>query len=960
MAITAETRNDIIELVVTAYDAAPGTTLLTELVAIVDGGGSLADVAAALTTSDRWTELYPSFQTAEEFAAEWLGALVPEADEDALAEGVSVAVGLLNGGASFADLILEAQGFLSTIEETDASFGTSAANFNNKVEVATNHTVTNELDGSDAELQNVLASVTSDDDTVDDANAQNAEGADGETFNLTDELDTVGGTVNNDTVNGIIGATADTTYNVADSIDLGAGENDQVNVSLIGNGHNLGGHGAAGAERINITYVDTANTADAVTATMGAFSDHTSVWVQDSTNVSGNDDSVTISAIDEDAAVGVANNTAATNVSFTTDGDATSGDSISLNLGGGTTGDVDINDATDGYDTINVVSGGASANTLGSLDGGTDFEEVVITGDQNLTLVGSIVAGGLNSAVETIDASAFTGNLTINASASEDLSATGGSGSDTLALVVTSDVDDDAVITGFETVAFYPTTDVEFNLSLVEGASIVSIASGTFTTAPQLTLTEVAADSTFFVTGLGSATAADANAGVTIELADDDGESDAVSFVFNNLGVDTGTVDQSIGEIIVQGIETLNITADNYDDLDADDIQGNDLTTINYSGDADLDLASSINANSLEEFDGASATGDIHLGGAIDNDVTESTITTGSGSDEVANTALTSTHVQEIDTGDGDDEFTTTDVAAGATVTVDLGDGDDEIVGGDTTNAVPALFQIDGGDGEDSLEVTNANFDVAVGNVEDILLSATPANGLSFIDGDAGDVTITDIAAAGVTLVALDGELDASGVEYVGAIGLTLTGQNNSSDDIAAPSGTADDILLNDTEARDDITGFTATTTVDEIFFDLSDFSADLVAGQIASETGNAQPAAAQASGIVSAAAGASTAATGGGEDLFLITDTTGIDSNADLTGDFTLSNNTANAADAIIVVWYDEDDSQAVISLAVDAGAAADANVDLATATFTDIATISMSATVFGTLTAANFEFQA
>ena len=46
MAITAATRQDIIELVVTALKSAPGTTLLNELVAIVDGGGTLADVAA--------------------------------------------------------------------------------------------------------------------------------------------------------------------------------------------------------------------------------------------------------------------------------------------------------------------------------------------------------------------------------------------------------------------------------------------------------------------------------------------------------------------------------------------------------------------------------------------------------------------------------------------------------------------------------------------------------------------------------------------------------------------------------------------------------------------------------------------------------------------------------------------------------------------------------------------------
>jgi len=104
MAITAETRQDIIELVVTAYNAAPGTELLNELVAIVNNGGTLTDVANNLTTRSEWTSKYPSFQTAEEFADEWLGNLVPEASADALAEGKTVAVGLVNGGSSFGEI----------------------------------------------------------------------------------------------------------------------------------------------------------------------------------------------------------------------------------------------------------------------------------------------------------------------------------------------------------------------------------------------------------------------------------------------------------------------------------------------------------------------------------------------------------------------------------------------------------------------------------------------------------------------------------------------------------------------------------------------------------------------------------------------------------------------------------------------------------------------------------------
>lgn len=194
MAITAETRTDIIELVVTTLNAAPGTTLLSELTAIIDGGGTLADIAANLTARADYLATYPSFQTNEEFAAEWLGNLVPEASAEVLAEGIAVAVGLLNGGASQADLMIEAQAFLSATSETDVSFGTSAANFNNKVEVATYHTVTKEQDGADlTALQAVIDDVTSDDATVTTANAavNIADQVPGQTFTLTTDAESV-------------------------------------------------------------------------------------------------------------------------------------------------------------------------------------------------------------------------------------------------------------------------------------------------------------------------------------------------------------------------------------------------------------------------------------------------------------------------------------------------------------------------------------------------------------------------------------------------------------------------------------------------------------------------------------------------------------------------------------------------------------------------------------------------
>ena len=111
MAITAETRTDIIDLVVAALDVAPGTTLLSELVALVDGGGTLADVAANLTARADYLAKYPTFQTANEWATEWLGNLIPEADAATMSAAVTIAEGMINSGSTQAAIIVEAATF---------------------------------------------------------------------------------------------------------------------------------------------------------------------------------------------------------------------------------------------------------------------------------------------------------------------------------------------------------------------------------------------------------------------------------------------------------------------------------------------------------------------------------------------------------------------------------------------------------------------------------------------------------------------------------------------------------------------------------------------------------------------------------------------------------------------------------------------------------------------------------
>ncbi|MDA0687891.1 MAG: hypothetical protein O2948_04520, partial [Proteobacteria bacterium] len=242
MAVSAETRNSIIELVVTAYNAAPGTALLTDLVEAADGGASLSDIATTLTTSTTFKAIYPTFQTATEFATEFLGNLVPEASADALAEGISVVESVLNGGGTRADVILQAASYLAALSESDPSFGSSAALFNNKVEVATYHTVTLELDSeSIATLQSTLATVTSSDDSVTTAKAAADTTANppaaGQTFTLTTGLDNVTGGAGDDSISLTLGTGA--TWAATDMINGGEGVDTLVIVDLDANGSTI-------------------------------------------------------------------------------------------------------------------------------------------------------------------------------------------------------------------------------------------------------------------------------------------------------------------------------------------------------------------------------------------------------------------------------------------------------------------------------------------------------------------------------------------------------------------------------------------------------------------------------------------------------------------------------------------------------------------------------------------------
>src|SRR3954471_22779650 len=86
MAITATERTQIVELVVLMFNAAPGATYLSQVVAAYEADGhNLQTLAVQLGNTAAYQTLNPNFQTAADFATAFLTPLGLQADAVAVA-----------------------------------------------------------------------------------------------------------------------------------------------------------------------------------------------------------------------------------------------------------------------------------------------------------------------------------------------------------------------------------------------------------------------------------------------------------------------------------------------------------------------------------------------------------------------------------------------------------------------------------------------------------------------------------------------------------------------------------------------------------------------------------------------------------------------------------------------------------------------------------------------------------
>jgi Ca2+-binding RTX toxin-like protein len=624
-------------------------------------------------------------------------------------------------------------------------------------------------------------------------------------FTLTTGVDNLAGGAGSDTFSGVIANSAaanttGTTFQAGDVVTGGAGT-DTLNVSVSGG---TAGTNAAvtltGIEKVLVNNVNGAAQsislalADASLTTVG--------------HSASNDNSVTtFSGLNKIVASELSNGSAGITLSYNSSVVAGSADAATLTLANQTAGTF----TSDGIETLNVVSNTlANTVTLGS-----SHTAVNVTGAANLSL------GSVPVSVATLNASAFTGNLTATLSSLATQVVTGGAGNDAITagtnlsgvgavnagagtdtLVTTADAviaaaADGARYTNFETLSILsatsgattPTARAQ-DISLVSGITTVNVTStradggAQSDTAHNVTLSNLPATlNTLNITGQKNNDATstdDFDVTVTATRAVNT-TADAITV---NLGTSTATVGTTATATgtAAAGGNTLALSLANEESITINSLGGatgtnylaaitsTSATSVTFTGARDLAFAS-LSGTATRTIDASAMTGALVMG--TNASTVASTITGGSSNDTLTGGSA----ADSISGGAGNDSI---NGAAGADVisggdgndTINAGSGIDNLSGGagndtfivttaaDFTNLVTAEV-VAGGDGTDNLSFSETATAITV--------AATDLTGINSIEritingtSGAGSITVNDavFTANGTTTLAIvDGAL---------------------------------------------------------------------------------------------------------------------------------------------------------------------------------------------------------
>lgn len=607
MAITSAMRQDIMELAVLMNNKAPGTKLLGELVVAANGGATLEQIAATLAARAEFTAEYPLHQTPEEFGAEWIGNILPEADAALQAECVKIVEAHINGGGSVPALVVAVQAFMSDSANADGALKTHIDNFSNKVAVATYHTITKEAAEEwaiPASVSSDAASVSTAKGSVDTATAPPPAPADvAKNLVLTTAAETVNGGGGDDTISAVVtgAGAAGTTLLPGDVINGGAGT-DTFTISTAGNAggaYTIAAIQANDVEKVYLNAYDTENTTDGIVVDMTLMKGVTNVGIA-SSSASGD---VHFNNMGNVVDLDLNNSIGDVKLSYTaTAAFGATTQNIAVN-------NVALGDITvAGVETVNI-----STNTLKS-----ELNSLVIanattmnvTGDKDLTIDNTAInfantTATAASAIDgTIDAASFTGKLKVAVAAADNMKITGGSGNDTFVMAngmngfdVIDGGDGADTITmdsGALTTNFAQTTNVEtlsinnkntaaaYDVSKFGGSTVIINLSDANDGSALEASTVTNAEGKTIVLAKSTADVADAadddGAKVTITNKTDTA-SDTVNMQLNAINTGDGNTTGGYHTVDVATYETVNIVANKSATVTANQIQN--LTATN-------------------------------------------------------------------------------------------------------------------------------------------------------------------------------------------------------------------------------------------------------------------------------------------------------------------------------------------------------------------------------------------
>ncbi|MEG1767729.1 MAG: hypothetical protein RR311_04665 [Comamonas sp.] len=443
---TPPEKNVLIKLVIGMLGIAPGHSYLPVVTQVFeDLDKSLADTAAALAALPQFNALYPAGMSSADFAAKFVGWMGLQSNAAAL----RLVTDMFDNGVAPAQIILQA---VLAIDGSNApEYAAARALLNNRAEIAEYHAqVLGRTETDFALLHQVLANITADPASVAAAQialnppppppapapaptpqeppvASPPPAPVAQTSTLTSGTDNFTAGAGDDIFNStVVGANnVGTTLQSGDSLAGGIGT-DTLNISVSGAiaagpaTTEINGVRLTGIEKVAVRNFNTAATGGIAAVTVDA---------------AQFDASLTTLALSASAAMAQLGNTAFINVAKIVDaemGNGGGGLRIDYNgllvAGGADSMKLTLSNQTgsgifkaDGIETLNAVSN-TGANTV-ALAGST-LTTINVSGTADLNL------GSLAATVTTVNATGFTGGLSLDVGAGVGYSILGGSGND--------------------------------------------------------------------------------------------------------------------------------------------------------------------------------------------------------------------------------------------------------------------------------------------------------------------------------------------------------------------------------------------------------------------------------------------------------------------------------------------------------------------------------------------------